>query len=193
MRKLVIVSLIIMLWCRTDHVLSYYPDVNKTEVDDTLMCWAAAASNVLAWTGWAIGDEYDVMQEFKDYFPDAGGVSFDGWIYYFKWHYPDLNFNDYYRYSGPFIPELANQWLSEGYGVTFDRTGHCMTLWGVDIDPVTGLGIRVHYTDSDDGIAGVRSSVITFHAGRYFFGTTISGYTSMGGLWALASAHTPMP
>lgn len=51
-----------------------YPDVNKYWTNDTQLCWAAAVSNALAWTGWnqamAQASGTDVMNEWEiyDYF-----------------------------------------------------------------------------------------------------------------------------
>lgn len=185
MKKISFVSLGVMVWCGTAYAeLSYFPDVNKTYDDDTQMCWAAAAANTLAWTGWGIGNEYDIMKEFKDYYPDVQGAAYNAWVDYFSWHYPSFDLNDYFQSSNPFIPTLANCWLSAGYGVTFDTTGHTMTLWGVDTNS-QGIGVRVRYSNSDDNFTGVRTQDIIYQDGSYYFGY-VGGYSSMGQLMALA-------
>ena len=54
---------------------------------DDLMCWAAAASNVLQWTGWGLVagmDSSDEMfQYFQDHWTDKGGLSYIGWDWWF--------------------------------------------------------------------------------------------------------------
>ena len=60
-------------------------DSNKDYVDDRLMCWAGAASNVLFWTGWAgfFANEDDVFDHFVDHWTDEGGwmsVAYNYWF-----------------------------------------------------------------------------------------------------------------
>ncbi len=54
---------------------------------DDLMCWAAAASNVLQWTGWGLVagmDSSDEMfQYFQDHWTDMGGLAYIGWDWWF--------------------------------------------------------------------------------------------------------------
>lgn len=168
-------------------VQSSYPDVNKTYNDDTLKCWAAAAANTLEWTGWGIGSEYDIMQEFKDYYADRSGISYDAWKDYFSRHYSLKDF--IYVKSNAFVPALANQWLSQGYGVTFDYSysggAHTLTLYRIDVDPHTGVGLRVYYADSDDGIIGIKSKDIFFDGVETYYFDKVGGHP-MGQLWGLA-------
>ena len=52
---------------------------------DNLLCWAAAAANVLAWGGWdgGVGNEDAVFGEFKDYWTNDGSWSRFGWEWWF--------------------------------------------------------------------------------------------------------------
>lgn len=58
-----------------------YPDVNKLwDGNDDLLCWAAAASNALFYTGWA--DQYNSAEEvftlFRNSFDDKPGSVYQG-------------------------------------------------------------------------------------------------------------------
>ena len=65
-----------------------YPDVNKYKANDTELCWAAAASNALVWTGWnqamaqASGGSVLTEEEIYDYFRNYSfkGMTDDGWF-----------------------------------------------------------------------------------------------------------------
>jgi PKD repeat protein len=94
-------------------------DAEKTveDTEDDLQCWAAAASNVLAWTGWGIGVEPgiddcdDIFQEFQDHWIDVGGFEHWGWHWWFDGtapagkvdvdgggnYYPNLTWSDYFH------------------------------------------------------------------------------------------------
>ncbi len=103
-------------------------DANKTGAnpDDDLMCWAAAASNILAWGGWGTPEystEDAIWQYYQDHWTDQGGLMEYGWDWWFDgtnpsqgWNdpvenadgwsqvdaagggfYPTFNFNDYYH------------------------------------------------------------------------------------------------
>lgn len=68
-----------------------WQDANKNYKDDSLMCWAAAASNVLAWGKWGT-DTYDtapkIFQHFKDHWTNNGGYSYKGWRWWFNGYSP---------------------------------------------------------------------------------------------------------
>ncbi len=75
-----------------------WSDADKTSsnTDDDLMCWAAAASNVLAWSGWGdtVGDADDIFSYFQTYWSDDGGNSYYGWYWWFTGR--NLTQGDYY-------------------------------------------------------------------------------------------------
>ena len=63
-------------------------DVNKslTNPDDDWMCWAAAAANILDWTGWAqpfFDSAVDIFYTFQDYWTNAGGLMEYAWHWWF--------------------------------------------------------------------------------------------------------------
>jgi len=55
--------------------------------EDDLLCWAAAASNILEWTGWGQGDGMtdtdQIFQYFQDHWTDQGGLPEFGWDWWF--------------------------------------------------------------------------------------------------------------
>lgn len=155
----------------------YDAEKSPDNSEDDLMCWAAAASNVLAWTGW--GDSYSddadaIFGYFQDHWTDAGGNAYYGWDWWFDgtndsqgasgWSQVDVegggfwttyNFSEYYLYSASNYWALSNldYLLHEGYGVALGVTdnsgGHAITCWGYEYDEY-GNYLGVWVTDSDD-------------------------------------------
>ena len=81
--------------------------VSSTE--DDLMCWAAAASNILAWTRWGYEyekDDQDVMHYLGIYITDSDDDS-QGLRYYeltrSGWSYDDWWYFQYYKDSTEFF------------------------------------------------------------------------------------------
>jgi hypothetical protein len=75
--------------------LMYDAEKSLANTEDDLMCWAAAASNVLAWSGWGdvpggrFGDSYDgkmaddIFDHFQDHWTDEGGMMVNAWYWWF--------------------------------------------------------------------------------------------------------------
>ena len=162
------------------HGGTYY-DAEKSaaNTDDDLMCWAAAASNVLAWTGWGdvVGDSDDIFQYFQEHWTDEGSLPSVGWYWWFtgvditpdtpaynSWSdlesagggfWTGYNFLDYYYYQSDdtlVVSSLA-QYLQEGMGVTLaiytSSSGHAITCWGYEYD-TDGNIVGLYVSDSDD-------------------------------------------
>ena len=146
---------------------------NMTYEDD-MMCWAAAACNVLEWTGWGLVDSFwsadEMFDKFKDYWFDKGGFPVDGWQWWFDGTDPGLpdkdvpgggeywssyNFFDYvvYESNETLIVPKIDEWLSLGYGVVIGVVpstgsgGHYITCWGFNYDPLVNkeLNPQDHY------------------------------------------------
>ena len=80
-----------------------YYDAEKTPPGDSddEMCWAAAASNVLAWTGWGdvasvdgadlhtINETDAIFKYFQTHWTDEGGWPIDAWAWWFSGINPD--------------------------------------------------------------------------------------------------------
>lgn len=148
--------------------------------EDDYMCWAAAASNILAWSGWGspvasgVGAEDTIFAYFQNHWTDLGGLMEFGWDWWFDgtnpsegwggWSQVDVAgggfydppyFTDhYYRTSTDSAAMSAiDDYLHAGYGVTLAIYGtfdHAITCWGYDYDEQSGNYLGVWVTDSDD-------------------------------------------
>jgi hypothetical protein len=126
-------------------------DAKKTveNTDDDLMCWAAAASNVLAWTGWGfppteILEKVDqIFKDYQDHWIDSIGDPEKAWKWWFDgidW-VDDINnptqgvdkpggggfwksyaFNDYYNNEGNRTEALSaiENFFHKGCGVVLE-------------------------------------------------------------------------
>ncbi|MDI6791070.1 MAG: PEP-CTERM sorting domain-containing protein [Thermodesulfobacteriota bacterium] len=150
---------------------------DPVDLTDSLMCWAATASNVLKYTGWGLdsnGDgvvspQTDMYHEFLKAFPNDGGYGYLGYESYFSWHYPGKNYEDYYvqifrDLDNPnYIIDQMKWLLSDtgnpddpylgDYGLYLSVYGHAVTAW--DIKPVLLPNsdaelYDIYITDSDD-------------------------------------------
>ncbi len=185
-----------------------WQDANKTaaNTEDDLMCWAAAASNVLAWAGWGTptyNTTDKIFKHFQDHWTDNTGVpawAWKWWLngspppYYFASYpdvpgggnfYPTLNFTSYYSSgSNPDLMVSAELLMRQGYGVTLiiGRPGgsHAVTAWGFDYtyDPLTkkNLYSGIYITDSDDGVLGLKYYPITKPGAWWTLGGSYSGW-----------------
>lgn len=139
------------LW--TSHGGWWY-DAEKTtdNTDDDDMCWAAACSNALEWTGWGIVtdpvnldlvDTDDMFQNFNYYWLDSGGFMSRGWDWWFdgtdhtKLEIKDSgNYFDSETYSNYYDEEWNQELILPRIDEILHR-GDCVTL---GIRPVTGTG-----------------------------------------------------
>jgi hypothetical protein len=76
-------------------------DAEKTlpNSDDDLMCWAAAASNILAWSGWgfptgeSFRSEDDIFGYYQKHWSDQGGLMEYAWDWWFDGTNPSQGWN----------------------------------------------------------------------------------------------------
>jgi hypothetical protein len=116
--------------------------------NDTNMCWAAAASNILQWTGLGnvnvngttLTTADDIFGYFKSHWTDLGGEAENAWSWWFDGtnpsqglpgysqvvndgggFYPSLKFGNYYHEQSDPSQALSaiDQYLHDGYGTTF--------------------------------------------------------------------------
>lgn len=202
-----------------------YHDADKSwsNPDDDLMCWAASASNVLAWTGWGshIGDADAIFAYFQDHWTDQGGNAYYGLEWWFDgdnnsvglsgWSqvdvpgggfYPDHNFYDYWLYSSSdhYAMENIEFLLTNGYAtsvsVANDTIGHAITAWGIEYNP-DGSYKGLWITDSDDYSTNdlLRYYSLTFNGDEWYFDNYF-GYSDiyLTGVQGLSAAlSTPEP
>ncbi len=132
-----------------EHYEGNWSDAEKTanNTDDDSMCWAAAASNVLEWTGWGFvnapeGDLTNCDEMFAHYqahWVNKGAPPNAGWCWWFNgtgddlaiydnvdvdgggdfWTPPYNYFNFAHYYRSPYTQSLQkiDEYLSSGYGV----------------------------------------------------------------------------
>ena len=156
-------------------------DAEKTlsNTEDDMMCWAAAASNILAWTGWGLVGGMTTTDQifgyFQSHWTDDGGMMEFGWDWWFDgtnnsqgwsgWSqvdvagggfYPSQAFSTYYHRTADDSQAMAaiDNYLRSGYGVTlgiYGPGGHAITCWGFDYNPSNpSQYYGVWVTDSDD-------------------------------------------
>jgi len=147
--------------------------------EDDNMCWAAAASNVLAWTGWGRVDNMTTTDEmfgyYQDHWTDAGGQMGYGWQWWISGYNPSkgwagwsqvdvaggafhsqTNFSNlYHRNSNTYTAMSSlNTYLRSGYGTAmaiYGAGGHAITAWGLTHEADNASAYTgVYITDSDD-------------------------------------------
>ncbi len=156
-------------------------DANKTlsNTDDDLMCWAAAASNMLEWTGWGsvagLTSSQQIFQYLNAHWTDQGGMMEYAWDWWFSGANPSAGWSGWSQVEaagGDFWPSNSisnyfhdqetpsqamtsiDQWTRAGYGVTiglYGVGGHAITVWGFNYDPSNPTNYYgIWVTDSDD-------------------------------------------
>lgn len=159
-----------------------WADAEKTigNTDDDELCWAAASSNILEYTGWGIVGGMtttdDIFAHFGAHFTDEGGNSYYGWDWWFDgtnnvqgisgWaqedvdggggFYPTLDITDYRLFTSNDSAALStlDAWMHDGYGCTISISGgmaHQITAWGFTYDAGNpNYYTGIYVTDSDD-------------------------------------------
>jgi hypothetical protein len=151
------------------------PDTNE----DDLLCWAAAGSNVLEWTGWGlvegIASADEAFAYIQDHWSNFGGEAELAWDWWFDgvndhqgdsgWaqvevpgggFFPEMTFADYFHKESSTLLAMpaVDAFLRDGCGVVLSLRGmggHAITCWGFQHDPAESDGyLGVWVTDSDD-------------------------------------------
>lgn len=189
-------------------------DANKTYVDDSLMCWAASAANILDWGNWdaaGYNSETKIFEEIKAHWTNNAGYQNWAWQWWLNGtpppynsyshieisgggnYYPNEDFYNYYRTASRAgeIGTMAGL-MSKGYGISlviFSSTGstHAITAWGYDYDLIdnTESYTALYITDSDDKVSALRRMGIAYNTTKGWYFT--SGYTNwkINGVYAL--------
>ncbi len=152
---------------------------SPSNTEDDLLCWAATASNVLAWTGWGDVDGMTNSDEnfayFQDHWTDAGSLMRFGWEWWLDgtnssqgwsgWSqvdvagggfYPSDSYGDYAHIAQAPANSMAtvDSYLRSGYGVglgIYGPGGHAITAWGVNYTAGNPSDYQgIWVTDSDD-------------------------------------------
>ncbi len=145
-----------------DHWGGNWADTEKDPgPDDDLLCWAAAASNMMEWAGWGFvstfDDTDDIFQEYQDHWTDEGSLIGYGLVWWFDgtviddgdgWASVDVTgsggFWDpphaYATYSaedwGSNTLQAIDTYLRNGMavGLAIYDGGHAITCWGFNYD-----------------------------------------------------------
>jgi hypothetical protein len=163
-----------------EHFGGTWYDVEKspTNPNDNNMCWAAASSTILTWTGWGnpcSTNADTIFSYFVNHWTDQGGIMEYAWDWWFDgtntvqgwsgWAQVDVpgggfwngkyDFYEYYQRSAvdDLVLAAIDQYLNAGYGVAlglYGPGGHSVSCWGYTYDSDTGNYLGVWITDSDD-------------------------------------------
>jgi hypothetical protein len=149
-----------------DHWGGTWYDAEKRQAhsSDDMLCWAAAASNVLKWGGWAdapgmqFPSSNEILGYYADHWSNTGGLMEYAWDWWFDgtnpaqgwpgWSqvvdpgggfYPERSFSSYYHRSWVQDSALSaiDEFLHDGCGVTVAIYGggaHALTVWGYAYD-----------------------------------------------------------
>jgi hypothetical protein len=200
-----------------------WQDANKTvaNTEDDLMCWAAAASNVLAWGHWGTptyNTADQIFIHFQDHWTDDGG--YPSWAY--KWwmngawppysvasvpdvpgggnFYPLLNFDGYYVYGsgGNLLMSGIDGLMHQGYGVALNITNggsmlHSITAWGFEYDNSGGSVVYqgIFVTDSDDAQTALVEYPLIWQNDQWYLGGGYAGW-QLSSFMALQPFQTPL-
>lgn len=149
--------------------------------DDSNLCWAAAASNVLEWTGWGqvagIATTDQALDYIEQHWSNVLGRPYYAWRWWFDdvdvsmaqgeevdgggGFYPHKDVDDYVHQAsvwerGREAMSTIDQYLHSGYGVTVSVIGgglsHVVTCWGFSHHRNDPTEYTgIWITDSDDG------------------------------------------
>jgi hypothetical protein len=180
-------------------------DANKTGSDDSNMCWAAAAANILDWAGWdtaTYNTQSLIFQYFVVHWTNAGSLPKYGWHWWLTgtlpptgtgWEgwsqvefsggkfWPGVHFYSLYHEAegGNLMADVAN-FFQSGYGVT-------LAIYKPNLDyghaltcwgydtDANGNYTGVWVTDSDDGYEGLKEYSVSWDSS--------TGFWDLGGVY----------
>lgn len=180
-----------------------WQDANKTYQDDSLMCWAATASNILAYGGWGTS-HYNtgptIFQEIVAHWTNNSGYMSWAWNWWFNGsdppnyfvsypdvpgggnYYPTLNFSNYFTgvssISGNIMAAIdlaLHQGKGVGMIVGSGSNSHAVTVWGYSYD-APRYYTRIFITDSDDGFYGLREYPLIYQNSAWYLGGSYAGW-----------------
>lgn len=162
--------------------------------DDDDMCWAAAAANILTWTGWNASflSEYLIFDEFLQYWTNAGGLMEFGWEWWFNgteppeeehyWSQLNENWSDADTWEGYYSDVVFNEYFFEDWATYYSD-------WEEWKDGPDLLAATIDHLESGDGTTLAVYSEYGGHAlsvwgYEYYWDGDEKNYT---GLWVTDS------
>lgn len=133
-----------------------FADANKTGIDDSQLCWAAAVANIVTWTGWAV-DENSTFDAFKGHFENNPGYVYDALRFYFKEFVPEVSADmvTVRECRAPLLVDFIASALYAGKGVIIKieypnhAVGHFLTVYGYRTSDQPDNPV-LFFTDPDD-------------------------------------------
>ncbi|MHC4708301.1 MAG: hypothetical protein ACYS8I_14580, partial [Planctomycetota bacterium] len=130
---------------------------------DDNMCWAAAAANLLVWSGWA-ADEDDVFNTFRSHFDNVPGDVYDALGYHFDNFVPNVGADmvTVREARSHMLMDFTVSALHAGKGVALmikypgRAVGHFVTVFGYMYFTEQDNFILI-FTDSDDHLHQLRN------------------------------------
>ena len=146
-----------------------YTDADKTGSDDSNMCWAAAAANMLAWGGWA-ADEDDAFNTFNTHFANQPGDVYNALRYYFDNFVSNVSADmvTVREARSHMLLDFAVSALHAGRGVTLKikypgrSIGHFVTVFGYMYLAAQDSFVLM-FTDSDDYLNQMRNFKVVWN------------------------------
>ncbi len=167
-------------WSDAEKIPPDDPDGEPPGLGDDFMCWAASASNILAWTEWGLVEDMRNADEMFDYFEahwtDEGSGQDVAWEWWFSGvniisdqdaaevdapggaFFRSEDVQNYFRTESDDAQVMVaiDEFLHDGYGCGLgvyddDDVAHAITVWGFDYDESDpDYYVGVYVTDSDD-------------------------------------------
>jgi len=188
-----------------------WADAEKTATGtDDLMCWAAAASNILEWTGWgkvaSMTNTDQMFNYYQNHWTDNGGMMKYGWNWWFSgtysgpvgasldlpvgsagsnWSQPDAPGGDFYP-SQNFSAYFHESWGSLASLSTIDqylRAGYGTTL--AVYSPTMGHALTVWGFQYDPDNAGYYTGIYVTDSDDHTDALRLYKITNSGGIWYL--------
>jgi hypothetical protein len=107
-------------------------DANKTYVDDSLMCWAASAANILDWGNWdaaGYNSETKIFEEIKAHWTNNAGYQNWAWQWWLNGTPPPYNIYSHIEVSGGWNFYPTEDFYN--YYRTASRAGEIATMAGL--------------------------------------------------------------
>ena len=133
-----------------------FTDADKNRQDDSEMCWAAAAANIITWAGWS-ADEDDVFETLKAQFQNQPGYIYEAILLYFSQHIQAVHADSVTirETRSHLTMDFIVSKLHEGKGVVIftqshgNANKHYLTVFGYRYYSETD-SFLLYFTDSDD-------------------------------------------